>query len=128
MMILGIDFGEKKIGLAISEGQLAAPLGIILNDKALKQKIKEICQNERVEKIVIGLSEGKMAKRQKEFGIKVAGICGLPVNYQDETLTTQEAIRKMIEAGKKKKSRRLDDAYSAALLLQSYLEANREKL
>lgn len=111
--------------MAISEGELAAPLGVEANTKSLPWRIKNLCQKEGVGKIIVGVSEGKMAQRQKEFGKDLAQTCNLPVEFYDETLTSREAVRKMIEVGKKRKSRRLEDAFSAALILQSYLENQR---
>lgn len=118
MRILGIDFGEKKIGLAISEGMLAEPLGIIsiTNDQL---PIIKLCQREKIEQIVVGLPEGRLAARVKKFASELAKLTGLPVEFQDETLTSQDAIAKMKEIGKKIKD---EDAIAAALILQSYLD------
>ena len=126
MRILGIDYGEKKIGLSFSEGNLAAPIGVEPNTKDFGRKIKDFCQKEKVEKIVLGISEGQMAQKQKKFGAKMARICGLPVELWDETLTSQEAVKVMIESGRKRKKRRVEDAVSAALILQSYLDFQKE--
>ena len=113
------------MGLATSEGQLVSPAGVFFNTKNAVLKLAEFCQRERVEKIVIGIAEGKVAQKQKEFGEKIAKACGLPVEFWDETLTSREAVQKMIEIGKKRKSRRLEDAISAALILQSYLDSQK---
>jgi putative Holliday junction resolvase len=120
MNLLGIDFGEKKIGLALATGPLAEPIGVIKNSK-LKSQISKLCQDHGIEKIVIGISEGTMAEKTKKFSQELAEIMGLPIEFQDETLTTNEAIVKMKEAGKKIKN--IDeDSFSAALILQSYLD------
>lgn len=122
MKLLGIDFGLKKIGLAISEGELAEPLMVIRNHSFLTKKIKAICQKHKVGQIVIGLPEGKMAKKTCLFGQKLSQKLRLPVFFQEETLTTKEAIAKMVEAGRGKKYRReQEDAFAAALILQEYL-------
>lgn len=120
MRILGVDFGLVKIGLAISEGTLAEPLGIIKISN-FKSQISNICQKHGIERIVFGISEGKMAERQKEFAKEIEKITGLPVEFEDETLTSQEAIAKMKQIGKKIKD---EDAISAALILQAYLDKN----
>ncbi|MBI4999363.1 Holliday junction resolvase RuvX [Candidatus Gottesmanbacteria bacterium] len=122
MKILGIDYGEKKIGLAISEGKLAEPLGVF-SIKYLVLSIKRICQKEKIEKIVIGISEGKMAEKTRNFAKELKQITGLSVEFWNETLTTQQAVKKMIEAGKAKRRRKLDEhAIAAALILQDYLD------
>lgn len=118
MRILGIDFGEKKIGLAISEGDLAEPLGII-GVRDWESQIRRICQEQKIEKIVVGISEGEMAEKTKKFAVELGKAINLPVELQDETLTTSEAVAKMREIGKKIKD---EDAISAALILQAYLD------
>ncbi|PJE67831.1 Holliday junction resolvase RuvX [Candidatus Shapirobacteria bacterium CG10_big_fil_rev_8_21_14_0_10_40_9] len=119
MKILAVDFGLAKIGLAISEGALAEPLGIIEN-KNWETGIKRICQEQKIDKIVVGISEGEMAEKQKKFGVELARVVSLPFEFQDETLTTSEAIAKMREIGKRVKD---EDAISAALILQEYLNS-----
>ena len=125
MKLLGIDFGEKKIGLAMAESGLVEPLGVVKKLKA----ISRICQEQGIEKIIIGLSEGKMAKKTRQFGEQLANLTGLPIKYQDETLTSEEAKRIMVKIGKpKKKRQRQIDAIAAALILESYLERrNKQK-
>ena len=117
MNLLGLDFGEKKIGIALATGPLSEPIGIV---KSLRE-ILTICQKHEVEKIIVGVSEGKMVAKQKRFGQELAELTGLPVEFQDETLTTSEAIIKMKQAGKKIKGRQ-EDAFAAALILQDYLD------
>jgi putative transcription antitermination factor YqgF len=117
MNLLGIDFGERKIGLALAIGPLSEPVGIVSNLK----EIVEICQKNEVEKIIVGVSEGEMAKKQRKFAQELKALTGLPIELQDETLTTNEAILKMKEAGKRIK--KIDeDAFAATLILQSYLD------
>jgi putative Holliday junction resolvase len=120
MNLLGIDFGEKKIGLALATGPLAEPMGVIKISN-LKSQISNICQEHGIEKIVMGISEGKMAEKTKKFAQELGKTVGLPVEFQDETLTTSEAIMKMKQAGKKVKKKK-EDAFAAALILQDYLD------
>lgn len=125
MKILGIDYGERKIGLSISEGFLASPLRIETKTKDFEKRLKDFCQKEKIDKIVIGLSEGKMVQKQKEFGKKVADVCNIPVAFWDETLTSKKAVQEMIGSGVSRKKRRREDAVAAALILQSFLEAQK---
>jgi putative Holliday junction resolvase len=125
MRILGIDCGLARIGLALADDELAQPFGVIENNPRLMRKINEICQANKIEKIVIGLSEGKMAQKVKKFAQEVSQVIKLPVDFQDETLTSQEAVVKMIEAGKGKKYRQTkSDAFAAAIILQAYLDSH----
>lgn len=112
----------------MSEGELAEPLGVInaiRNTQYAIRKIKAICDKDGIEKIVVGISEGKMAEKQRKFGRELAKITSLPVEFQDETLTSKDAIAKMIQAGKRRKFRRqFQDAVAAAIILQSWLDKN----
>ena len=124
--VLGIDYGLKKVGLAITEGFLAEPLGILkVKEKPnhLLSQINFLCQKEAVEKIVIGLPESGLVKKIKKFGADLGKITSLPVIYQPETLTTKDALAKMKEAGLgRKDKKKKEDAIAAALILQSWLD------
>lgn len=125
MQILGIDYGRKKIGVALSGGKLAEPYEV-LRVKSIDEgveKVGEIAKEKRVEKIVVGVSEGEMGEEAKAFGEKLGYLTKRPVVYQDETLSTIDAQELSIKAGiKRKKRKRMEDAYSAAIILQSYLD------
>ena len=126
MRILGIDYGRKKIGLATADGVLAEPLKVLRYQDigGLSEEIKKIVHDLKVEKIVMGVSEGKMAEETKKFGRRLQKKLGIPLIFQDETLSTQQAQELSIKAGiKRKKRRELEDAYSATLILQSYLDS-----
>jgi len=129
---LGVDFGKRRIGLAIAAGGLAEPL-LIVDSAAAILKIAKICKEEKIEQIVLGLplssngELGPMAKSAKSFGQKLGRATGLDIVFWDETLTSREALGKMTEAGRPQKKRRhLDDA-AAALLLQEYLDAGSDE-
>ena len=125
MKILGIDFGLTKIGLAIADGILAQPLKVIKNNQRMLTEIIRIVEEEEIEMIVVGVSQGKMGKKTRSYGRGLEKAVGLKVAFQDETLTTKEAIDKMIEVGKGKKYRReKEDAFAAAIILQSFLDKN----
>ena len=126
--VLAIDYGRKKIGLAIgdTETRFAEPHSVIrfnTPEEAIN-KVLRVSRVSKVSKVVIGISEGKMAKETKEFGKKLEEKLVVPVLFQDETLTTQEAQELSIKAGiNRKKRRELEDAYSATLILQAYLDS-----
>jgi putative holliday junction resolvase len=127
-MILGIDYGLSKIGLALSEGRLASP-HCVLRIKDLDQAIEEIraiCLKEKIEKIVLGIplneKDSSGVERVKLFGERLQLELSLAVFYQDETMSTKEARAKMLQAGKGQKARRLDDAAAAAVILQEFLD------
>lgn len=121
MKYLGVDFGMKRVGLAVSEGELASPLKTLkgTNFSELLEKIKK--EAEGFEKVVIGLPEGRMGKLAKK-AIRLLKKDGLDVVEADETLSTQNATREMLELNIPQKKRRINDAYSAAIILQNYLD------
>ena len=129
--ILGVDFGERHIGLAIAINGLAEPLSIVEVEDldAAAKKIVGVCQQEKIKEIVVGLpldSEGRVgpaAIGAKRFGQKLGRETGLKIIFWDETLTSEEALSKMIEAGRRQKKRRKLDDISAAIILQEYLDS-----
>ncbi|MFA6520069.1 MAG: Holliday junction resolvase RuvX [Candidatus Paceibacterota bacterium] len=145
MRFLGIDYGTKRIGVAISDenGTLAFPKEIILNDAKTFLRIAEIIKQENVSEIVVGESvdfSGKLnvlSGRIEVFILELKEKFNLPVHKQKEFLTSVEARRS--PNGKKEsnqtqshsklkqiKSGRID-ASAAALILQRYLDKINKK-
>ncbi len=123
MILLGIDYGVKKIGLALAEEGLAEPILVIKTDNRAVTRIGQFCQKEKVEKIVIGMPSGKLVSPIRIFGRKLGSETGLKVVYQDETLTSREALDKMREAGKSRRYRKdKEDAAAAAIILQNFID------
>lgn len=124
--ILGIDFGERKVGLAINSGTLASPLAVIRykNIRTLVDRLKKVVKDYEIERIMVGVSEGKSAEKAREFGKRLAEELCLNVGFIDETLSTQDVQRLAIEAGIKRKRRReMEDAFAASLILQKFLDS-----
>jgi len=125
MNLLGIDYGEVKVGVAVSSGRLAVPLKVIKYSDMNKlfSEIEKIVTTEHTEKIIVGISEGKSATESREFGNKLSDRLELPVEFVDETLSTQDAQMLSIESGMgPKKRKKMEDAYAAALILQHYVD------
>ena len=128
MNLLGIDYGEKKIGLALTAGEFSRPFCVlrVSSIKGQVLQIKDICESEEVEQIVVGLStldlDAPINTKIKFFVGELQKVVNLPVVFQDETLSSQNALQKMIEAGKGMKKRREEDAFAAAIILQDYLD------
>lgn len=131
MNILAIDFGLKKIGLAYSQNKLAEPLKV-LQVRSLKQVLSEIisiCRELKIEALVIGLPDGFMAEKIKEFAQKLKKGLNLPLYFQDETLSSCEARKKLILAGKPKRKRKeAEHLFAACLILQTFLDEQEQKL
>lgn len=131
MIILGIDWGERRIGVAFASGRTAAPLEVLKiksADEALG-KIVAVVDRLGAGKIVLGLplnSEGRetaAAKSVREFGQKLEAMVNCEVVFWNEALTSREAVDRMIAAGRGQKDRRELDAASAAVILQDYLDS-----
>src|SRR5262245_3238095 len=134
MRCLGIDFGERRIGLAISdpEGRLAVPLATLVrrNDRSAVREIAEIARREGVGRLVLGEpvgldgQRGESAERVRRFGDKLAEVSGLPVRLVNESLTTVEALERLRAAGidPRRDPSRID-AVAAQILLQEALDS-----
>ncbi|HUS60424.1 MAG TPA: Holliday junction resolvase RuvX [Nevskiaceae bacterium] len=127
MAILSIDFGLRRVGLAISVDSLVQLLDVVQNSPGLIKQLVVICQKNEIERIVIGLPEGEIAEKVKKFACQLKLAINLPVDFQDETLTSQKALDMMIKSGKKRKARQeKQDSFAAALILQRYLERRKD--
>ncbi len=121
-VILGIDYGQKNIGVAIATTPLAEPLTVLDNDSQLFDHLNNIIQAEAAESIIIGISEGEMARLTQEFGQKLAQVTQIPIKYYDETLSSYEAKQKLSHASWSKRTQP-QDAYQATIMLQNYLDS-----
>ncbi|MDP2655389.1 MAG: Holliday junction resolvase RuvX [bacterium] len=131
MRHLGVDYGSKKIGLALSDegGTMGFPHSIIPNNPKAVEHICAIMAKEDVRALVIGDSvnyHGKansVATGARELGQEVSNRCGVPVFYEWEGLTSVEARRAPAKAEKTRapKKHKNVDASAAALILTSYL-------
>jgi putative holliday junction resolvase len=127
MKLIGIDFGLKKMGVAIATSKIAEPFAVIRyeNDEDLINKFKELLGQEEPEEIIIGISEGVIAQKTKEFIKKIQEDIDIPIQEFDETLSTQDAQRLAQEAGmRRKKRKKIEDAMAAAVILQNYIDVN----
>ncbi len=132
MRILGLDYGQKRVGVAVSDelGVAARGIGFIRreSDRQLLGEVGKLVLEYQVEKIVIGYpvrtdgTKGPECERVDGFAALAAESLALPVVRWDETLTTKEAEGYLIEAGVPWKKRRgMIDSLSAAIILQEYL-------
>lgn len=131
--ILGIDVGEARIGLALSDelGMLAHPLETILvKEGKPAHRVAEVIRREGVATVVIGLPRnmngtyGPAAEKVREFAKKLEASVRVTVRFWDERLTTVAAQKSLHQAGKKvKESRQVIDQVAAQLILQGYLDS-----
>ncbi len=140
MRYLGIDYGNKRVGLAITdeEGSIAFPYKIVQNNNELIDTIHNICGEESVYSVVIGESldlsgqpnkiMGKINKFKNTLGKEI----NLPIYFEKEFMTTVEArgrAGKEINNSKKtKKTKKTSaDASAAALILQRFIDRKNKK-
>jgi putative Holliday junction resolvase len=133
MRTLGIDFGTKRIGIAISDpsGSVAVPLTTLprTSDAAAATEIVEIARRESVERLVVGEpvnldgSRGAAAVQARRFAERLGEACGLPWELVGEALTSVEAEARLRAAGvdPRRQPERVD-AIAAQILLQEALD------
>lgn len=128
---LAIDFGFRYLGLAVNIGNLAEPLTTI--DRKISQqlilKLSRLCQQHQIDSLIIGISEGRMAQKSRQFGKWLQAELKLPIIFFDETLSTWEAERLLIEAKKSlKKKKQMIHQVAATVILQSFLDDKHKNL
>ena len=122
-ILLGIDYGTKRVGIAVSHGTLAEPIKVIENNHQLFQHILRLVGEHQAEKIVIGLSEREMAEKTKSFVAELRHHTSLPIDFMDETLSSVVVHDKLRERhkGKRQYTGKIDH-YAAAEILQDYID------
>ena len=137
MRILGLDYGSKTVGVAVSDALLITAQGLEIirrkQENKLRQtlaRIEEIVIEYGVEKIVLGFPKnmndtlGERAEKTLEFKEMLERRCGLEVILWDERLTTVSADKAMMEAGIRRENRKeYVDMIAASLILQGYLDS-----
>ncbi len=131
--VLGVDHGERRIGLAISDpdGVLASPLETVdVRDGDPAAAVARVCARKGAERVVVGLplhlnaQEGTAAEKARAFAEALHIRTGLPVELWDERLTTVTAQKALIEGGVRRKRRKqLVDGLAARIMLQHYLDS-----
>lgn len=136
MRIMGLDFGSKTVGVAVSDALLLTAQGVEIirrkEENKLRQtlaRIEELIRQYEVSEIVLGLpknmnaTEGDRVALTEEFKEKLERRTGLPVHMWDERLTTVAADKIMMEAGVRRENRKeYVDKIAATLILQGYLD------
>lgn len=133
--VLGLDYGARRIGLAISDGLgiTAQPLETVPNKPGqAMERIKAVIKERQVGKLVVGLpkhmnnEEGLKAEEARAFGEELKAATGLAVEFMDERLSTMAASRILMEtnlSGTKK--RQVIDKLAAAIILQTWLDSRK---
>ena len=142
MRVLGIDFGRRRIGVAISDATatLARPLTMIPAQRSLDQTVQEIARlverlssdDQAIGEIVVGLPKrldgtpNDQTAPATEFARALGAAVPVPIRLQDERLTSHEADSRLAETDRDWRTRKSRlDAAAAAIILQDYLDARR---
>ena len=141
MRILGLDFGSKTVGVAVSDGLLLTAQGVETIERKDENKLRKTCARieeliaeYEITEIVLGLpknmnnTEGERVEKTKAFGEMLEHRTGLPVHYWDERLTTVAAEQILMECGVRRENRKaVIDKVAAGLILQGYLDCLKTK-
>lgn len=131
MAILGLDVGDKRIGVAFADGLLAIPLTVVdrAGEEADMEKLLALAREHGVERIVVGLplsmngNIGRQAEKVLAFSGALSEHVDIPVDTWDERLSTVSAERLLLDSGMKREKRKgKRDAMAAAIILQAYLD------
>ena len=137
--IIGIDYGRKRVGVAVSDplGIFASALDTVHSAKIIEY-LKKYAENEKVERFVVGYPvnmNGAPSEAAKDVDVFLRTLAKafpeIPVTLEDERFTSVLAHRAMIDGGMKKQDRMKKesvDRISAAIILQSYMDRNRQGL
>ena len=141
MRILGLDFGSKTVGVAVSDGLLLTAQGVETIERKDENKLRKTCARieeliaeYEITEIVLGLpknmnnTEGERVEKTKAFGEMLERRTELPVHYWDERLTTVAAEQILMESGVRRENRKaVIDKVAAGLILQGYLDCLKTK-
>jgi putative Holliday junction resolvase len=134
--VLGLDIGEKRIGVAVSDetGAIASPVGFVARGLRAEADLRALVESYEAGRLIIGLPaglsgrEGPQARETRFYAEALAEALNIAVDYWDERLTTAIAERSLIASGVRRDQRRQQiDAVAAAVMLQSYLDAQRHR-
>lgn len=127
--LLSLDIGDKRIGVAISDGQVTSGYGVIDNlsfDHA-RREIGKICHQENISQLIIGIPKSPntiQAEKIHKFALELKNNLNLEIKFVDETLTSKEAERELEKQNIDQKSQRYKeeiDKFAAKYILEQYL-------
>jgi len=127
--ILAVDYGEKKVGLAVSDelGLCAHPYGVIKNTSKVINEIKDIVIKNKIQKVIVGVPHwnkpSEIISKIERFVEELKEMLEIDIELVNEIYSTKIAEEKVRSIGKKyKKVKKKIDSYAACVILQDYLE------
>lgn len=133
--LLGLDVGDKRVGVAIcDETQTLARPVLTLNRASKKEdfaRLEALCREHAIERVIVGLpktlrgEEGPQAQRVRRYAAELQAALNLPIEFWDERFSTVEARDMMMAVGRKLSSKGEIDAIAATVILQEYLDGHK---
>jgi putative Holliday junction resolvase len=133
--LLGLDIGEKRIGVAISDETRTLARPLLTVTRASKKEdfahIETLCREYQIEKIIAGLpktlrnEEGPQARRVRRYADELSAAINLPIEFWDERFSSVDARDRLAASGRKPRAKGAIDAAAAAIILQEYLDAQK---
>jgi len=128
MRLLGIDYGKKRVGIAITDalGMMAFPKAVLPNDNFLFSEIKNLVAGHKIEKIILGeskdfkMNDNPIMSQIKAFKNELERDLGLPIIYETEILSSHQAAHFQGKTD-------MIDASAASIILQSYIDRIKNK-
>jgi putative Holliday junction resolvase len=143
MRVLGVDFGERRIGLAVSDrtGTLASPIRTIDRRDSgadpvtlIVNTLHELAHDDPIERVIVGLprrldgTDSDETARVRQLAVDLATRTGLPIDLQDERLSSREAEQRLaLRVRNWRKRKKLLDAAAAAVVLQDWLDGQKKR-
>jgi putative Holliday junction resolvase len=132
--IIALDVGAARVGVAIASSfaRLPSPLMTMDYNKSFWDNLKKVCDDERVDTIVVGLPRGldghetAQTKLVRKFTDELERRLNLPIHFQDEALTSKKAEAELVAKGKKF-NKAMVDALAATYILEDFLISNQER-
>jgi len=134
MRIIGLDYGDVRLGFAVCDptGLFAMPLCTveIKDGRNMEEEVKRVCTESNAEKLIVGMpinmngTAGPMARKVKEFIVKIQAILSIPIETYDERMSTSQVEKFLIETDMSRgKRKNIRDKLAAQVILQSYLDS-----
>lgn len=124
MNALAIDYGTKRIGIAISIQNIIQPLTVLKNDSNFLPQLQQIISDYRIDQIYVGLCEGLFAQVTKKFVVKLKTMIKLPIETVEEAVSTIEADKIFLANKKHKKNYKKEiDSVAAAVILKRVISS-----
>ncbi len=133
--LLGLDVGEKRVGVAICDESQILARPLLTLKRASKQedfaRLAALCREQAIEKVIVGLpktlrsEEGPQAQRVRRYATELQTALNLPIDFWDERYSSVDAQERLALASRKARAKSDIDSAAAAIILQEYLDARR---